>query len=46
MSFLLTSGNRDDRAVVEKLTQASQGLLIGDRGYIGQKLKKSLEKGG
>lgn len=46
MSFLLTSGNRDDRAVVEKLTQALQGLLIGDRGYIGKALKKSLEKRG
>ena len=46
MSFKLTSGNRDDRAVVEKLTQELQGILIGDRGYIGKKLKESLAKRG
>ncbi|MDJ1313685.1 MAG: transposase, partial [Candidatus Midichloria mitochondrii] len=34
MSFTLTSGNTDDRAVVEKLTQYLTGLLFGDRWYI------------
>ncbi|WP_410517908.1 transposase [Candidatus Midichloria mitochondrii] len=37
MSFTLTSGNTDDRAVVEKLTQYLTGLLFGDRWYISKK---------
>ncbi|CAK6553663.1 MAG: hypothetical protein IRF6MM_05980 [Candidatus Midichloria mitochondrii] len=38
MSFTLTSGNTDDRAVVEKLTQYLTGLLFGDRWYISKTL--------
>ncbi|CAK6550780.1 MAG: Putative transposase [Candidatus Midichloria mitochondrii] len=41
MSFTLTSGNTDDRAVVEKLTQYLTGLLFGDRWYISKKLTKT-----
>ena len=42
MSFHLTSGNIDDRAVVEEMVKKLKGWLIGDRGYISQKLKDSL----
>ena len=34
----LTQGNVDDRTVVPLMTQSLQGLLIGDKGYISQKL--------
>jgi hypothetical protein len=46
MRFCLTSGNRDDRAVVDCLTKNLQGWLFGDRGYIGQSLKQRLYKRG
>jgi len=42
MSFKITAGNTDDRAVVEKLMQGLEGWLVGDKGYISQKLSKSL----
>ena len=46
MSFRLTTGNIDDRKVVTEMTEKLKGWLIGDRGYIGKDLKKSLmEKG-
>jgi len=46
MSFNLTSGNTDDRAVVERLTQHLTGLLFGDRGYISKKLMRTLSSQG
>jgi transposase len=42
----LTSGNVDDRAVVEGMTQGMTGLLFGDKGYIDKKLFLSLYKRG
>lgn len=42
MSFKITPGNTDDRAVVEKLMQGLQGWLLGDKGYLSQKLSKTL----
>jgi hypothetical protein len=42
MNFKITPGNTDDRAVVEKLMKGLQGWLFGDRGYISQKLSKTL----
>lgn len=42
MNFQLTSGNVDDRAVVEEMVKNLKGWLFGDRGYISQKLKDSL----
>jgi hypothetical protein len=46
MQFCLTSGNRDDRAVVDRLTKNLQGWLFGDRGYVGHSLKQRLYKRG
>lgn len=42
MSFRITLGNKDDRAVVEKMAQGLQGWLFADKGYIGKKLTASL----
>lgn len=42
MNFDLTSGNIDDRAVVEKMVKNLNGWLFGDRGYVSQKLNKTL----
>src|SRR5262249_40402174 len=42
----LTPGNKDDRSVVRKLTEALHGWIFGDKGYIGKKLKESLLKRG
>jgi len=42
MSFKITAGNTDDRAVVEKLMQGLKGWLLGDKGYISKKLSKTL----
>lgn len=42
MNFRLTTGNIDDRKVVEEMVQNLRGWLIGDRGYISQELKESL----
>ncbi len=42
MNFIVTPGNRDDRAVVQKLVKSLTGLLFGDRGYISKKLADSL----
>jgi hypothetical protein len=46
MNFSLTTGNVDDRAVVEQLVQKLQGWIFGDRGYISKKLAESLAKQG
>lgn len=46
MSFKLTPGNVDDRAVVKKLTENLKGWLFGDRGYISKKLTLALEEQG
>ncbi|WP_410525798.1 IS982 family transposase [Rickettsia endosymbiont of Oedothorax gibbosus] len=46
MSFSLTPGNVDDRAVVENLVDKLQGWLFGDRGYISKKLTQSLANQG
>lgn len=42
MAFRLTAGNRDDRAVVEKMVRGLQGWLFADKGYLGKKLAKNL----
>ncbi len=42
IDFRLTSGNVDDRAVVEEMVKNLKGWLFGDRGYISQKLNESL----
>jgi hypothetical protein len=46
ISFKITPGNTDDRAVVEKLMQGLKGWLAGDKGYLSQKLSKSLASKG
>jgi hypothetical protein len=46
MNFILTPGNKDDRAVVKKMAQGLEGWLFGDRGYISKKLSQSLEDQG
>lgn len=46
VNFTLTKGNVDDRKPLEKLAQNLRGWCVGDRGYLGKKLKDSLmEKG-
>lgn len=42
MNFRLTSGNVDDRAVVKEMVEHLKGWLLGDKGYISQKLSDSL----
>lgn len=42
MSFCLTRGNVDDRAVVSKLMRGLTGLTAGDKGYIDKKLEEKL----
>lgn len=44
MSFCLTKGNVDDRTVVKKLMANLNGLAVGDKGYLGQKLADDLQK--
>ena len=44
MSFCLTKGNVDDRAVVRKLMANLKGLGAGDKGYLGQELADDLAK--
>lgn len=46
MSFTVSPGNRDDRAVVRKLVRNLKGWLFGDRGYISKALKASLGEQG
>jgi IS5 family transposase len=46
MSFKITTGNTDDRAVVEKLMQGLDGWLFGDKGYISAKLSENLASKG
>ncbi len=43
MSIKLTPGNTDDRTVVRKMTEGLEGVLFGDKGYIGKDLKQDLE---
>lgn len=42
----LTSGNVDDRAVIDQMTQNMTGLLFGDKGYISKELFLKLYKRG
>ena len=42
MSFCVTKGNVDDRKVVEKLSKDLTGIIAGDKGYLGKKLKADL----
>ena len=44
MSFCLTKGNVDDRAVVRKLMANLKGIAAGDKGYLGQELAQDLAK--
>ncbi len=44
MSFCLTKGNVDDRAVVRKLMANLKGLGAGDKGYLGKELADDLAK--
>ena len=44
MSFCLTKGNVDDRAVVRKLMANLKGLGAGDKGYLGKNLADDLAK--
>jgi hypothetical protein len=46
LSFSLTSGNIDDRKPVPELTKGLWGKLIGDKGYISQKLSEKLQEEG
>ena len=46
MSFKLTPGNTDDRAVVMKMAEGLEGWLFGDKGYIKKELTQELEKQG
>ena len=46
MSFKLTSGNVDDRSVVEKMCQHLKGWLFGDKGYLSGKLTRILQNMG
>lgn len=46
MSFKITPGNTDDRAVVRKMTQGLEGWLFGDKGYIGKDLTQDLKDKG
>ncbi len=42
MNFKITSGNADDKSIVEHLCKNLKGLLCGDRGY--KKLNSKLHK--
>ncbi|MBL8677458.1 MAG: IS982 family transposase [Alphaproteobacteria bacterium] len=44
MGFDLTTGNIDDRKVVEEMVKDLTGWLIGDKGYVSKKLSISLMK--
>ncbi len=46
MDFRLTTGNIDDRVVVEEMVENLNGWLFGDRGYISQKLTNLLKNKG
>lgn len=45
-SFALTAANGDEREALWDLTEAMQGLLIGDKGYISQSLSDELNRVG
>jgi len=40
--YLITPGNVDDRKPVEKMSKNIRGKMVGDKGYISQKLTESL----
>lgn len=42
MSFKLTSGNIDDRKVIQTLTKNLKGWLFGDKGYLSKTIESSL----
>lgn len=45
IQFRITTGSTNDRAIIdENLLQNLEGYLVGDKGYIGQKLKEYLAK--
>lgn len=46
VSWMLTSGNTDDRTVVRKLVSGLSGKLFGDRGYVSKSLFGTLYKQG
>lgn len=46
LAFRITPGNVDDRQPVPQLTQGLTGKLIGDRGYVSQRLFELLGKRG
>ena len=46
LNFQLTPANVDDRKVVPELTEGIVGKIFGDKGYISEKLSKTLQKKG
>ena len=46
MSFMITQGNVDDRKPLKTLLKNLKGLLIGDKGYISEKVKTELAENG
>ena len=46
MSFTITPGNTDDRAIVQKMAGGLKGWLFGDKGYISKKLADNLKNQG
>ena len=46
LDFQVTPGNVDDRVPVPELSKKLWGKLFGDKGYISQKLTKSLKESG
>lgn len=46
MSFTITPGHKDDRAVVKKITEKLTGWLFGDKGYISKNLTQDLKNKG
>jgi hypothetical protein len=45
-SFLLTPANVEEHGMAEELLQGFKGLVIGDKGFISQSLKKTLQAKG
>jgi hypothetical protein len=44
--FCMSEGNVDDRVAADKLLEDLKGMIVGDKGYIGQKLAENHENHG